>query len=759
MNKKTIYQHDENDCGAACLSMIAEYYGYYNDLRFFRSITKTDQEGVNLYGISKGAETIGLKADCLQGNFSELCEELQKNNISFPFVAHVITIEGYLHYIVVDDIRKDKIIIRDPARGKIKVSISEFEETWTGHIVAFSCEDNFEKGNYRTSLFQNVWELIIDEKRKMFFVLAMSILISIIGITGGFVFEIIIDSYYDKVEYELHSEELDSELEHEHNENNDNYIIGDLKKVFLFISENITFEQINIMFMVVFFMYILGCALQYIRGKVLTYVQRNIDMRLGGNYLSQILDMPISESEKYKTGEYLARFTDISLIRYAVSTGTTTIILDSMMVIFCGVILFISERRLFILASAFIVAYILVAMVFKYPIENRNRKEMEADAVTQSYLKESIDGIMTVKSCRSEERVTKIFLTKYANYVQKKFENSSMIILHDTICMCIELISQILILGVGFSFVIKGEMTIGALVTFFYLRNYFTEPIKECISLQPSIQSAIVAFERLCDVIQVHEDVVDDALRSKKKNIGEINRIDIVNLSFGYGNRANVLHNVSMSLKKGEKIAIVGESGSGKTTLAKIIAGYYPCDGTSIRINNNDIDECMEIYKEKIMYVDQNIFLFSGTIIDNLKMGAQDISEEEISRVCKICGVDEFVSKLSNGYEQKIYENGADLSGGQRQRIAIARALLCKPSVLILDEATSHLDTITEKTIQQDILNYSNDITFIIIAHRLSTIKKCDRVYVMENGNIIEQGNHDELVKKNGKYHELWSLQ
>lgn len=317
----------------------------------------------------------------------------------------------------------------------------------------------------------------------------------------------------------------------------------------------------------------------------------------------------------------------------------------------------------------------------------------------------------------------------------------------------------ICIIWIGGYLVLKGEVTVGVLITFNTLLAYFIEPIERVINLQPQLQSAMVAADRLGEILDLEKEKAID--EDRKVNPSTLKAdIELNNIDFRYGTRQLVLKNINMRFKAGEKIALVGESGSGKTTIAKLLMNFYGVEKGEIILNSYNIKDInRESLRDKVSYISQDTFFFSGSIKENLQFANEDVSYEEIIEACKQAQIHEFINGLPLRYDTYLEEKGSNLSGGQRQRLAIARALLKKPEILIMDEATSNLDSITEKAIEKTIEDCTKDVTTIIIAHRLSTIMRCDRIYVLDKGEIIEEGTHENLLKKQGYYYRLWTGQ
>lgn len=760
-----IKQHDQKDCGAACLSMISEFYGLKLPIAKFRELIKVDNQGANIYGIVTGASEIGFEAEALEGNPDELFKGIADNEIQFPFIARIVSDEMMEHFIVIYQIQKDKLIIGDPAKQNItKIPIQKFVEQWQGNIITFQPNQSFEKGNYRKGGFIKFFKFITNQKKLLAVVFVMSLIISLISIFSSITFQYIIDDALvmtadtqtsETADGHDHDHEHDHEHdEHEHeDEDSEKWDILDwfTKKINESVSD--VFQNIRTVCLCVIMMFLVRGVLQALRGYLLSIAAKKVEVPLTLGYYNHLVDLPARFFGTRKTGELMSRFSDTSKIREAISTTALTIMIDTLMAVLTGIYLFTVSSVLFAITFGIMLLYAIVIFIFKNPIRAINHEIMENDAQVDSYLKESIDGIETIKAYQYEESAKKNTEKLFTKLVNRIVKGSVIYNIQEVLVTTIASVGVVGLLWSGAYLCLGNVITIGELISFYYLLEYFTDPVKNLINLQPALQTAGVAAERLNDVL----DAEIESSENKQSVSNLKGDIHFDHIDFRYGNRELLLKDIDLKIRQGQNIAVVGESGCGKTTLTKLLMAFYYPEKGKITINGVDLAECdPQTVRKHIAYISQNTFLFSDTIYNNLKMGNENISNEEVERICRLCYADEFIQNLPFKYETIIDENGNDLSGGQKQRLAIARALLRKPDILIMDEATSNLDTITEESIKKTIEGLSENMTCIIIAHRLNTIRNCDYIYVMDKGRIAEQGTHDELIQKKGIYFRRW---
>ena len=709
-----IKQHDVTDCGAACLATISKQYGLNISISKIREIAGTDKRGTNVYGMIEAAEKLGFSAKGVKGSKEAIFTEYP-----LPAIAHIVSRSGLYHYVVVHKVTSKKIIVADPDEGIVKYDPQEFMKLWTGVMIILAPSAEFKKADERCGVVSRFFRMMLPQKKLIFSIFFASLLITGMGILSSFYFKIIMDEIVP------------------------NSLTGTLVTV-----------SIGILVL-----YLFKALLEAFRNQLMLHMGQKIDIPLILGYYRHVLGLPMKFFDSRRVGEIVSRFMDASKIRDAVSSATLTLMIDTLMTAAGAVVLYNQSSKLFMIAVVVAVIYAVIVFAFNKPIKRSNEKQMEDNSQLTSYLVESLNGIETVKSFGADDKVQAKADRLFVRLLRSAFRCGTITNAEKTLSGAVSTIGTAVILWVGVCSVLKGNMTLGALISFNALLQYFLEPLKNIINLQPNMQTAIVAADRLSEILDLElEKDLEEGEKIEAETLLEPIRIE--NLDFRYGTRELVLKDIDMEIKPGEKIALVGESGSGKTTLAKMLINFYSWEKGEIYIGNNNIkDISLDSLRKKISYISQDIFLFSGTIRENLLLGNEDATMDDIVRACELSKADDFINRLPLRYDTRIEENGANLSGGQRQRLAIARALIKNPDILIMDEATSNLDSVTEKGIEKTIEHVSENMTTIIIAHRLSTIMNCDRIFVMEAGRIVEAGTHQELLEKGGKYSNFWKEQ
>ena len=457
---------------------------------------------------------------------------------------------------------------------------------------------------------------------------------------------------------------------------------------------------------------------------------------------------------KRKTGDILARFADAGTIKNVMSAIALSILMDTSLALIVGVILYFMNPKLFVVIIIMTIINIILVYIYKRPYKKINLIQMEQSAKLNSTMIESLNSLEMIKSNSIEEDRMEKIENDYIDLVKTSFNENVLSNSQSVISGALSTIGNLVIMWIGATLVMNGDITLGALMTFTSMAGFFMNPVGNLVGLQLQIQEANIAMKRLSEIYDVDEEKLGEV---KDTNLD--GDIKLENITFRYGMRRPVLNSINLSIRKGDKIAIVGESGSGKTTLSKLLLGLYEPEEGNIYINDKTISEIGLInLRNKISYVSQNVELFSGSIRDNIKCVNPNISDEKIDIALKLSGCD-FVRNMPNGIDTYLDEAGVNLSGGERQRLTLARALVKDFDLLIMDEATSNLDFISEKRIYDTLFNSNINKTMIFIAHRLSTIRKCNYICVMDKGCIVEYGTHDELLNLKGKYYDLWISQ
>lgn len=494
------------------------------------------------------------------------------------------------------------------------------------------------------------------------------------------------------------------------------------------------------------------------RNYIFAHTTTKIDAKLGSELFSHLALLPMTYFENRKVGNIVARVRELDSIRDFIANKSVTVILDLLFSFVFVLMMLLYSVKLTLIAIFFVTIIALIYFFITPILRKRLEDKFQMGAASNSYLVEAVTGMQTVKSLAIEGSMQREWENYLGNYVKSSFNLSNLSNVASGFATCLQKMMTLSILYFGVGEVIKGNLSVGQLIAFQMFAGQFSSPVMRLVSLWNEFQQALLSVDRLGDILNTPTEQITNKPITLNNIQGDI-KFD--NVSFKYTPSSNlVLKNINLHITPNKSIGIVGRSGSGKSTITKLIERLYLQNEGAIYIDGIDIRHLNPyILRQNIGVVLQESYLFSGSIKDNISFASPGASMEDIIKVSQIAGANEFIATLDKGYDTAVGERGSSLSGGQKQRIAIARALINNPKILIFDEATSALDYESESIITQNLSQIKQNKTFIIIAHRLSTVRNCDEIIVMDKGEIKERGTHEELIKLNGYYKNLYDKQ
>jgi len=497
-----------------------------------------------------------------------------------------------------------------------------------------------------------------------------------------------------------------------------------------------------------------------LRTFVFTETTNRIDMRLGAEVIDHLLRLPLNYFDRRPVGDLGSRISELEKIRGFLTGQALTTILDAAFSVIYIVVMVFYSLPLTLVALAVVPIQVGLTVLGAPLFRRQIRDTAQENAKTQSHLVEVLTGIQTVKAQNVEMVSRWKWQELHSKYISKAFEKTITGTALSETSQVLQKLSQLLVLWYGATLVLSGDLTLGQLIAFRILSGYVTQPILRLGSIWQNVQELKVSFERLADVVDTPEE--SSEADKQKIPLPAINghvKFEDVTFRFNPGTPP-VLHKVNLDIEAGTFVGVVGQSGSGKSTLMKLLSRLYSPENGRIVIDDFDIDK-VELYslRRQIGIVPQEPLLFAGTVSDNIALSNPNATSDEIVAAARIAGAHEFIMGLPAGYSSNIGERGAGLSGGQKQRIAIARTLISSPKLLVLDEATSALDYDTERRVCDNLVENIKGCTVFFITHRLSTIRRADRIVMMDSGDVVEQGTHDELIALRGRYYALYRQQ
>lgn len=705
-----LMQMEALECGAASLAMVLAYYKRFVPLAQMRGDCGVSRDGSNAKNILRAARNYGLTTKAMM-----LDTEGLKSKGTFPCIVHW----NYNHFVVLDGFGKDYAVLNDPARGVVKVPLEEFNKAYTGICLEFAPSDSFEPGGKRRSVLEFARERLEGTKTAILFVVLTTIITSLIGIIKPAFLRIFLDRILSGRSPEWAAPFMGAML--------------------------------------------ILVAIEFIAGAVNSIYNYKIEGKLAiianSKYMWHILRLPMKFYSQRMAGDISDRQRkNETVAKELINTMAPMVLNAALTIIYLIVMLSYSVPLALIAASATLIN-LFVARIISNKRINVTRVQMRDAGKLAGVTVTGIEMIETIKASGAESG----FFERWAGYqASVNTQNVKYAKINQFLGVVPEVVSTFAnttVLAIGIYLVMQGRFTVGMVMAFQSVMGLFNAPVKSLIEAGQKIQEMRTNMERIEDVMTYEPDISEEMLNvsdEEDKTYEKLSgRIELKNVTFGYSELAEpLIKNFNMSVKPGSRVAFVGSSGCGKSTLAKLISGLYkPWEG-EIEFDGKPMDE-IERYRlnGSLAVVNQDIILFEDTLANNIKMWDSTIENFEMILAARDARIHDDIIMRSGSYQHKIVEGGKDFSGGQCQRLEIARALAQDPTIIILDEATSALDAKTE----YEVVNAIKDrgITCIIIAHRLSTIRDCDEIIVMDKGEVVERGTHDELYSHDGLYRKL----
>ncbi|CQR74687.1 Toxin RTX-I translocation ATP-binding protein [Sporomusa ovata DSM 2662] len=694
------------DTALSCLVIVAKILGIPADEGQMRRAYVMSSSGMDTTTLIRAAKELGLK--------SRLVQPEPEKFPKLPLPAIMILKNN--NYIVLVRTDGTKSLIIDPYKTKpFTISMTNLLSIWSGELVLITCRFHLKQMAERK--FSLAWFIPVVMQYKRFFceVLVVSFILQLFGLVTPMFTQVIIDKV-------------------------------------------LVHRSLNTLDILVFGMVAISLFQAWItalRSYLFTHTTNRIDVMLSTKLFRHIMALPVKYFETWQVGDVVARVQELDNVRKFITGSALTVVLDTIFAIVYIIVMFTYSSSLSLIALIALPIYVVLNLVSTPVFKKCLNERFVAGTEKQAFLIEAITGIQTVKSLAVESQFIQKWEQLLARYAKTALNTANVANVAVNIGGLIQQLFNLSILWFGAHAVMDARMSVGELIAFQMLSGQVIAPVLRLVNMWQYFQQTMVSVDRLGDILN---ETVEPAFNPNRTTLPSIRGgIVLDRVTFRYRNDTNeVLHQINLAIKPGSRVGIVGRSGSGKSTLTKLLQRLYVPESGRVLIDGVDLVQVEPAWlRRQIGVVLQENYLFNGSIRDNIAVARPESSLEEVEKAANIAGVQEFAAELANGYHSPVGERGSALSGGQRQRVAIARALLTNPRVLIFDEATSALDYESERIIMDNLDQIAAGRTMIMIAHRLSTVRRCDSIVVMEQGKIVEQGSHEELLSRKGMYYNL----
>ena len=715
-SKSINLQQDQSDCGVACLSSIIKYYGGESSVENIRKLSGTNITGTTLLGLYQAAKSLGLNSEGCEADIDALI------NHGKPAILHVLIEDKLEHYVICFGTQLNKnykieFIIGDPASGIKYLSESELSQIWKSKIcLTIEPNEHFVLSSNLTSQ-KKTWikQLIKDD----YPLLGVAVLIGVGIATLGIIMSIFSQRLIDDILP---------------------------KKNFL---------KLNLGIGLVFVLLIIKEALSVLRQLFLINQSKQFNNRIISSFYTKLIHLPKPFYDTRKIGELTARLNDTSRIQRVISQIAGNVVIDSLVSIVVFAVLFNYSWKIALVSFLILPLYFFLIYKFNDKIINGQKDIMSSYALSESNYISTLQGIESIKNHNKQELFTKSNNLVYGKYQDSIFSLGKIQIRLSFIANSFGVIFLLSVLFYCSHQVLANQLKIGELMAILGLCSTLLPSIGNLALISIPINEAKIAFERMFEFTSLKPELETDSI-----DLLEFDEIRLQNVLFRFAGRSPILKDITLSVKKGEIIAVLGENGCGKSTLTQIISKNYQIEGGDIFINEDFQmhNVSFESWKRIIGIVPQNPHIFNGTVLENIAFEDASNDTKKVFHFINDYGFDEFINSMPNSYMTIVGEEGINLSGGQKQMIAFARALYHNPQLLILDEATAAMDRESERFILKILSKLKDDMGIIFITHRLHILKNlCDRIYIIDNGSISDYGNHETLLQSENLYSTYWN--